>query len=213
MFGRSFQSDWPEGVTKYSYCWAPDNYLKWHCQAFQEDLNSNRIHLGKNRKVCLRSYTSGARHLIMRQKKSGRESVADAEKLCYSSLLPANVQTLSIREADPDLYSLDKKIQYISLDEPITTGVLAAWSNQLKLNQGLSKKPVKRILHRSIEKKNNYATLKNLRFGEWEPVQESSLPASTSASVPSQETAMADLEAIEPQKQVERKKHCRVVHV
>ncbi len=71
----------------------------------------------------------------MRQGKSGRESVADSEKLRYSSLPPANVQTLRIGEVDPDLYSSDEKIQYISLDKPIKTGVLAARSNQLKTPQ------------------------------------------------------------------------------
>ena len=45
----SFQRlDWPERVTKCSYCWALDHYLKRHCSVFQEDLNSNRIHLGDN---------------------------------------------------------------------------------------------------------------------------------------------------------------------
>ncbi len=51
--GASSQSEWPEGVNRCSYCWAPDHYLKRHCQAFQDDLNSNRINLGDNRKVCL----------------------------------------------------------------------------------------------------------------------------------------------------------------
>lgn len=40
---------------------------------------------------------------FMRQEKPGQESVADAEKLRYPSLPPANVQTLRIGEADPDL--------------------------------------------------------------------------------------------------------------
>ena len=96
MPGYSLQSDWPEGVIKCSYCWAPDHYLKRHYQVFQENLNSNRIHLGDNRKVCLGPYTPGARHVFIRQNKSGRKSVADAEKLCYLSLPPANVQTLRI---------------------------------------------------------------------------------------------------------------------
>ena len=125
----SSQSDWPEGVTRCSYCWAPDHYLKRHCQAFQDDLNSNRIHLGDNRKVCLGPYTPGARHVFMRQGKSGRESVADAEKLRYPSLSPANVQTLRIRDVDLDPYSSDNEVEYVSLDEPIETGALAARSN------------------------------------------------------------------------------------
>ena len=101
----------------------------------------------------------------MRQGKSGQESVADAEKLCYLSLPPANVQTLMIGKAAPDLYSSDKEIQNVSLDELIKTGVLAARSNQPKTPQGLFKEPVKRILRRQIEKENNYAVSKNVRFG------------------------------------------------
>lgn len=119
----SFQSDWSEGVIRCSYCWATDHYLKRHCQVFQEDLNSNRIHLGDNRKVCLGPYTLGARHVFMRQGKPGRESVADAEKLRYPSLPLTNVQTLRIRDADPDPYSSYEKVRYVSLDEPIETGV------------------------------------------------------------------------------------------
>ena len=45
--------DWPDCVTKCSYCWAQDHYLKRHCSAFQEDLNTTRIHLGDDRKVCV----------------------------------------------------------------------------------------------------------------------------------------------------------------
>ena len=200
----SSQSDWLEGVNRCSYCWAPDHYLKRHCQAFQDDLNSNRIHLGDNRKVCLGPYTPGARHVFMRQGKSGRESVADAEKLRYPFLPPANVQTLRIGESDLDPFTSDDKVEYVSLDEPIETGVLAARSNQPKPPQGLFKEPVKRILRRRIEKKNDYATPKNLRFGEWESVRDISLPAPIPASAstpnPSQEAAMPDAEAGEPKK-------------
>lgn len=63
----SFQrQDWPEGVTKYLYCWAADHYLKRHCSVFQEDLNSSRIHLGDDRKICIGPYTPGARPVFMR---------------------------------------------------------------------------------------------------------------------------------------------------
>lgn len=89
--GVSSQSDWPEGINRYLYCWAPDYYLKQHYQVFQNDLNSNRIHLGNNRKVSLGPYTLGVWHIFMRQKKSGWESIADVEKLRFLSLSPANV--------------------------------------------------------------------------------------------------------------------------
>ena len=213
MSGPSFQSGWPEGVNKCSYCWASDHYLKRHCKIFQEDLNSNRIHIGDNRKVCLGPYTPGARYVFMRQEKPGRESVADAEKLRYPSLPPANVQTLRIGEADSDPYSSDEEAEYISLDEPIETGVLAARSNQSKPTQGPSKEPVKRILRRRIEKENSYAAPKNVRFGEWKPVKNTSLPAPAIVPATPQEAAMPDAEVIEAKKMVERKKHPRVVNV
>ena len=46
----------PERATKCMYCWKTDHYLKRHCQVFQDDLNSNRIHLGDEGKVCLGAY-------------------------------------------------------------------------------------------------------------------------------------------------------------
>ena len=97
------KKDWPEGVNKCMYCWTTDHYLKRHCQVFQDDLNSNRIHLGDEGRVCLGPYSPGTRPVFMRQEKPGQESVADAEKLRYPSLPPANVQTLRLGEADPDL--------------------------------------------------------------------------------------------------------------
>lgn len=45
MPSPSLQSGWHEEVTRCSYYWAPNHYLKRHCQVFQDDLNSNRIHL------------------------------------------------------------------------------------------------------------------------------------------------------------------------
>ena len=44
---------WPEGINKCMYCWQNDHYLKRHCQLFQGDLNSNRICLGDESRVCL----------------------------------------------------------------------------------------------------------------------------------------------------------------
>lgn len=111
------------------YYWAPDHYLKWQCQAFQDDFNTNWIQFGDNQKVCLKSYIPGAWHGFIRQRKSRHESVVDAEKLYYPSLLPANVQTLGIEDADLDPNSSDDKVKYISLDKPIKIGVLAAQSN------------------------------------------------------------------------------------
>ena len=42
------QLDWPEGVTKYLYCWAKDHYLKRYYQVFQDDFNLNQIYMGNN---------------------------------------------------------------------------------------------------------------------------------------------------------------------
>ena len=84
-------------------------------------------------------------------------------------------------------------------------------------NPGLSKEPVKQILHHCIKKENNYVTPKNIRFGEREPIRDILIPASTSVSVSilshSQEASMPDLEASEPKKIVERKKYLQFENV
>lgn len=194
--------DWPEGVTKCSYCWAPDHYLKRHCSVFQEDLNSNRIHLGDDRKVCVGPYTPGARPVFMRQEKPGRESVADAKKLRYPVLPSAEIHTLRIGELQPDPYSSDDEDEYVSLDAPLDFTVSAARSNQNEGNEAPAKEPIKRILRKRIQRENNYAAPKNIRFGEWKPV-DNALPSPTSlqpASLPfqepSQEEAMLDSEPL-----------------
>lgn len=92
--------------------------------------------------------------------------MSNTKKLQYPSLLPANIQMLTIGEVDPNPFSSNKKTKYISLDKPIKTRVLAACTNQFKANQTSSKKPVKQILHQRIEKKHNYTVSKNLRFGK-----------------------------------------------
>ena len=51
------------------YCWETDHYLKRQCQVFQDDPNSNRIHLGDEGKVCLRPYLPGVRLIYMRREK------------------------------------------------------------------------------------------------------------------------------------------------
>lgn len=104
------QLDRSEKVTKYLYCWASDYFLKWHCQVFQDNLNSNQIHIGDNQKVCLKPYISGARHIFIRQEKPGQESIADAKKLCYLFLSLANIQTLRIDDGNLDLYLSDDKV-------------------------------------------------------------------------------------------------------
>ena len=154
------------GVDKCLYCWSREHYLTRDCPAFQEDLNNNCIHLNKDKKVCLGTYLPGIRPVYIRREKSGRDCVADAEKLRYPSLPPANVQILKIGELEPDLCFIDEESEYISLDEPIGTEVLAACNDEPKPTLGLLKEPAKRILRRHIQKKKEYATPKNVRFGE-----------------------------------------------
>lgn len=69
------------------------------------------------------------------------------------------------------------------------------------------------ILYRHIEKEDNYAVTKNVRFGKWKFVKDSSLPASILVSVTSQEIAISDTEAISTKKLVKRKKYLRVINV
>ena len=83
----------------------------------------------------------------MRREKPGRESVANAEKLQYPSLPPANVQTLRIGELEPDPYSSDKEVEFVSLDAPIDgIGVLATHTNQSQPAKEPAKEHVKQIL-------------------------------------------------------------------
>ena len=44
-------SSFLSGGDKYLYCWEADYYLKRDCETFQDDLNSSRIHLNKDKKV------------------------------------------------------------------------------------------------------------------------------------------------------------------
>ena len=184
-------------------------FLKRHFQVFQDDLNSNRIHLGDEGKVCLGPYKPGVRPVYMRQEKPGRKSVADAEKLRYPSLPPANVQTLRIGKLEPDPCSSNEEVEYVSLDALIDgMGVLAARTNQSQPAKEPAKELVKRILRRRIEKEKKYAAHKNVRFREWEPERENPVPSSPIAtpSAPP-ETTMLDADTATAKKSVERRKH------
>ena len=145
----------------------------------------------------------------MRQEKPGRELVADAEKLRYPSLPLANIQTLRIGELEPDPYSSDEEIEYISLDEPIDgIEVLPASINESQSAKKSSKEPVKQILHRCIEKEKEYAASKNVRFGEWEPIRDSPVPTPLLATpLVILETAMPDADMAIIKKSVERKRY------
>ncbi len=62
-------------------------------------------------------------------------------------------------------------------------------------------------MRRRIEKEKEYATPKNIRFGDREPVRENPVPASpiaTPSAAP--ETAMLDADTAMAKKSVERKK-------
>ena len=62
----------------------------------------------------------------MSQGRFEKESVADTTKICYLFLLSTNIQILRIEDTDLDPYFSDNTIEYISADESIKTGVLAA---------------------------------------------------------------------------------------
>lgn len=130
----------------------------------------------------------------MRREKPGRESVADTEKLRCPYFPLVNIQKLRIGELEPGPYSSAE--EYVSLDASIDElEVLPARTNQSSATKEPSKEPIKRILRRRIEKEKEYPTPKNVRFGEWDLVGESSAPASaTPASSFAPETAMPDAE-------------------
>lgn len=100
----------------------------------------------------------------MRREKSGRESVADAEKLRYPMVPAIEVHTLRIGEVHP--YYSDKKDDYISLNAPLDDTVSAACSSQNKGSDTPAKEPIKRILRQRIQKEDGYAAPENVRFGE-----------------------------------------------
>lgn len=79
--------------------------------------------------------------------------MVDIKKYYYLFLLLTNIQTLKIREANPDFYFWDKKVQYISLNKLIEIGVLAAQNNQLKSTLETFKELFKQILRHYIKKK------------------------------------------------------------
>ncbi len=184
-------------------------FLKRHFQVFQDDLNSNRIHLGDEGKVCLGPYKPGVRPVYMRREKPGRKSVADAEKLRYPSLPPASVPTLRIGKLEPDPCSSNEEVEYVSLDALIDgIGVLAARTNQSQPAKEPAKELVKRILRRRIEKEKKYAAYKNVQFREWEPVRENPVPSSPIATPSaSPETTMLDADTATAKQSVERRKH------
>ncbi len=109
--GNSSRSDqtssFLSGVNKCLYCWEADHYLKQYCQAFHDELNSRQIHLNEVKTVCLGTYLLGTRPVFMRRKKPGRDSVANAEKLRYLNLPPADVGTIIIGEQSDYPYLID----------------------------------------------------------------------------------------------------------
>lgn len=119
----------PAGVDKCLYYWFQEYFLKRDCFAFQEDLNSNCIYLNEEKKIYLGTYLPAIRLVFMWQKKPERDCIADMEKLYYSILLPANIQTLKIREIDPNPYFSNKKVRYNFLDKPIEAKILGAFVN------------------------------------------------------------------------------------
>ena len=102
----------------------------------------------------------------MQQEKPGWESVADIEKLKYLILHSAEDHTLRIGELQPDPYFSDDKDDYTSLNALLDVIISAARSSQSKGNNIPTKKPIKQILHRQIQKKDSYAMPKNVRFGK-----------------------------------------------
>ena len=175
----------------------------------------NQIYLRDKGKVCLEFFKPGVWPVYMRREKPGRESVANAEKLRYPSLPSANVQMLTIRELELDLFISDDKVKYVFLNEPINAiKVLAACTDESQLAKKLFKEHVKQILYCSIKKEKEYTASKNIRFGKWEPGRKSLvqiLLLVTPYIAP--EITMSDTDLSIAKKCVEKKRHPRVVNV
>lgn len=115
----------------------------------------------------------------------------------------------------PDSYFSDKELEYVSLDISIDEiEVLATCTNQPQPAKKLSKVTVQQILHQCIEKEKKYAATKNIRFGEWEPVKESSVSISSLATLSLvSEIAMPNTDIAATKKSVEKKSHLRVANI
>ena len=69
-------------------------------------------------------------------------------------------------------------------------------------------------MRRRIEKKKEYTALKKIRFGEWEPVRESTVPIPLLATLSiASEIAMPNADMGIAKKSVEKKRYPRVVNV
>ena len=85
--------------------------------------------------------------VYIRCAKRGRNSAADAKKLRYQSLLPTNIQTLRIKELKSNLYSSNKKIEYVFLNILINRIKILVVCTNKSLAKKLVIEPVKQILH------------------------------------------------------------------
>ena len=171
--------------------------------------------MNEDKKVYLGTYLPGMKPVFMRRERSGRDCVADAKKLRYPKIPSAEVHTVRIGDLEPDPDSSDEEIkeEYISLDTPLTTLVSAARSNQAKQSEVSEKEPIKQILRKRIQKEKGYATLKNIRFGSYEPAKEAPIPPlPTPIDRATPEETMTDVDSV-AKKDLERKRHPRVVNV
>ena len=173
------------------YCGVPasEHYLKRHCNAFQEDLNSERVHLVDGR-IHLGKVRPGAPQVYMRPGRLQRDCICDAEKLAYAP--DANLSSLTITEIGEDQQdeiSSDEEegdqVMVSHSPEASISSIISAAMVQKKPPPGLKtnvpKDPAHRIMKRPAPKddKKSYATPKNVRFGAWNPVPSNPLPEKT----------------------------------
>lgn len=110
--------------------------------------------LWTKKRQCVWAFYTWVSPVFMIHKKPRQESVANGEKLHYLPLFFAYIQIIRIADADLYPYLSNEKVQYVFLDNPIKTWVLAAQKNKLKSALGRLRKLVKQILHRRIKKEN-----------------------------------------------------------
>lgn len=140
----------------------------------QDDLNSGCIHITKNGKIGLGTYSPRARILIYCQKKPQQEYVADQERLSYANPLPlpqTNVSTIRLEEEDTDDFSSDEEempnfvlLKHVP-DVSSQAIVAAACTNISKA----TKDHVCHILQQRISKEERYSAPKTQWYGNWEP--------------------------------------------
>jgi hypothetical protein len=153
------------------YCYSQDHLYKRNCQAFNENLRIERIHL-QNRKIHLDLYNFEVSHVRMTFYKSQRQCVKEAKKLAYSSRVAVVFAKIHIVRLKKDvvfeLFTNEEEEDVVLIDHESHVSVeiiLTVVHFESKVfNSSKKQELIKKILKKRIEKEEKFFTLKVLRF-------------------------------------------------